>query len=219
MKSPRKPRIVEAQSAAAAVLRCPLAEIRRAKLAGCPSFRAGGRINVDTLRSWLKRHPRKQSKVVVPAAAQDDTGAASALKRLEVEEGKAYRKLQEAIGTDDEPVARSWWLRCSEQLRKHDLAVEASRRDAGDLLPRSECERVVEGFTATLGIHWRGAIENVCPRLAGVTTPAGMLAILDPIVAAALDGAANALRTRPWRGSAFPEWVTVAMQRGIDAHL
>jgi hypothetical protein len=212
--------MVETQPAAASLLGVAVAEVRRAKLAGCDAFHLGGRIDVDNLAAWLKRHPRPKlaSKVKRGEKAPQDMGAASALRRLEVEERKAYRKLQEAIGTHEEPEARDWWLRCSEQLRKHDLAVEASRREAGDLVPRSEAERVIEGFTATLGLHWLGTLESLCPKLAECASAPAVLAVIEPAVGAAIAEALNSIRSRPWKGKLFPEWVRAAMQRATGAH-
>jgi hypothetical protein len=65
-------------------------------------------------------------------------GAASALKRLETSELQAFERLQGAFARGN-PLeireARENWLRISEALRKYDLLVEQSRRDAGELVP------------------------------------------------------------------------------------
>jgi hypothetical protein len=66
-------------------------------------------------------------------------GAQHALQRLEFEESQAYQRLQHALqnGTPLEvESAQSFWLKCSEALRRLDLAVELALRDAEEQVPK-----------------------------------------------------------------------------------
>jgi hypothetical protein len=70
--------------------------------------------------------------------AEGRKGAGAALERLEHEELQAHRRLQTALSNGN-PIeidaAQSFWLRCSEVLRRLDLAVETSRREAETQVP------------------------------------------------------------------------------------
>jgi hypothetical protein len=74
-------------------------------------------------------------------------GAAAALERLEGEERQAYRRLQAALERGN-PIeiesAQNFWLRCSETLRRLDLAVEVARREAETQVPlRVACDALL----------------------------------------------------------------------------
>jgi hypothetical protein len=65
-------------------------------------------------------------------------GAAAALERLEREEEQAHRRLQAALAGGNPlsiDAAQSFWLKCSETLRRLDLAVEVARREAETQVP------------------------------------------------------------------------------------
>jgi hypothetical protein len=89
-------------------------------------------------RSVLEKIKVPAPKNVSSGASGGVAGAASALKRLETSELQAFERLQGAFARG-KPLeireARENWLRISEALRKYDLLVEQSRRDAGELVP------------------------------------------------------------------------------------
>ena len=65
-------------------------------------------------------------------------GAAAALERLEAAEESAHRRLQAALSGGDRFAiadAQDFWLKCSETLRRLDLAVETARREAETQIP------------------------------------------------------------------------------------
>ena len=69
-------------------------------------------------------------------------GAAAALERLERQEETAYRRLQVALEGGDRfqvQAAQDFWLKCSETLRRLDLAVEVARAARK---PRFHCVRL-----------------------------------------------------------------------------
>jgi hypothetical protein len=78
----------------------------------------------------------------LPAAGRK--GAAAALQRLEESEEEAHRRLQAALVRGD-PVqvaaCQDFWLKCSETLRRLDLAIEVSRR-AEETQLRFRCARL-----------------------------------------------------------------------------
>jgi hypothetical protein len=68
-----------------------------------------------------------------------ERGAAAALRRLETSEETAYRRLQVALEQGDPfaiQAAQDFWLKCSETLRRLDLAVELARRDSEEMIPK-----------------------------------------------------------------------------------
>src|SRR5262245_50798319 len=65
-------------------------------------------------------------------------GAAAALERLEASEEEAHRRLQTALVRGDAiqiAACQDFWLKCSETLRRLDLAVETARREAETQVP------------------------------------------------------------------------------------
>ena len=114
------------------------------------------------MRRWIaarKNIPRRILESVRPPKAKAGIGkvpmvvgvkgAAATLARLEAEELAAYQRLQVAIEAGDEMsirLARKGWLEVSELLRKIDMVIEDSRRQAGELIPRNLVENAVKWF-------------------------------------------------------------------------
>jgi DNA-binding transcriptional MerR regulator len=66
-------------------------------------------------------------------------GAAAALERLEETEERAHARLLKAMERGNPVVVREqqeFWLKCSETLRRLDLAVELARRNAEEQVPK-----------------------------------------------------------------------------------
>jgi len=66
-------------------------------------------------------------------------GAAAALERLEETEERAHARLLAAMqrgNASEVQDLQDFWLKCSETLRKLDLAVEMARRDAEEQVPK-----------------------------------------------------------------------------------
>jgi hypothetical protein len=67
------------------------------------------------------------------------------LQRLEQTEERAFARLTRAIEHGNEfqiKSAQEFYLRCSETLRRVDLAVEIERRNAVELIPQKQAEAV-----------------------------------------------------------------------------
>ena len=147
------------------------------------------------MRSWLlgrKNTPRatrllleaesraRRIKVARKVIATDDdsidgTGAAPALRRLELVEEQAYIRFQQAQETGDDLVelklAREAWLRIGDSLRKYDLLVEQSRRDRGELLNKGEVLTHVQNLFTTLKQAIVRTASDLALDLAATTTP------------------------------------------------
>ena len=100
-------------------------------------------------------------------------GVAPALRRLEEMEARSFGELRRAQATG-EPIAvkqaHAIWLRNGEALRKHDLAIEQSRRDAGELIPRETIERLAFELQEALAqAHF--ALQDCCLSLTGLGSP------------------------------------------------
>jgi hypothetical protein len=128
-----------------------------------------GRKNLpQATRAKLAGEARTRRAHVAAEADIDasEIGAPAALRRLEASEATAYRLLQSGIAAGDPleiKLARESWLKIGDSLRRYDLLVEKSRRDAGELVPRAEVETAVARFT-----NW---FKLACVRTASALAP------------------------------------------------
>jgi len=73
-------------------------------------------------------------------------GAAAALERLEKQEEESHRRLERARAAGDPfqiQAAQEFWLKCSETLRRLDLAVEVARRSEEEQIPLKKAQAAV----------------------------------------------------------------------------
>ena len=185
--------VVETQRAAAARLKTSLSDIRRAKNAGCIAFESGGRIRLAPLKRWLRDNPRP--RVTAQPTADLPTGAAAALRRLEEAEAKAYGLMQAATDPDARDAARREWLAVSEQLRRHDIALDMARREAGVMIPRDLVEAGLRTFLGYLRSAIADDLQAACPRVCGLNDPAAVAAVLGPITASGWQAAVDRCAT------------------------
>jgi hypothetical protein len=102
--------------------------------------------NQDTQRASDVPAPERVSSVgngeILPPAGK--RGAAAALERLEASEERAHARLEAALLRGDAvqiAACQDFWLKCSETLRRLDLAVETARREAETQVPlRTACD-------------------------------------------------------------------------------
>jgi hypothetical protein len=106
----------------------------------------------------------------VSSSVNGGSGAAAALKRLESCELQAFTRLQKALA-DGNPLmvreCRESWLKISESLRRFDLLVEASRRDAGELVPVSQVQEFIDAFIAFGAVAFAARAETLTNELCG----------------------------------------------------
>jgi hypothetical protein len=105
---------------------------------GKEKLRATDRMKLDERQAKLQTHSDHPSngETLAPIGRR---GAAAALERLELAEERAHARLEAALARG-EPVqiaaCQDFWLKCSETLRRLDLAVELARRDAEEQVPK-----------------------------------------------------------------------------------
>jgi hypothetical protein len=201
----------------------PVRRINRWKKEGCP---------FDDLASaavWITQ----RGKVKVPVLngkhhAVDTTdvvkGAAAALNRLAEEEAIAFKTFKAVVadkqaGPLEVASAREQWQELLSPLRQFDLAVEAARRDAGDLVERG----VLEAYAAGLLCHFTGAIkgmlESICNRIAGLPDADAVWQVLSKEYEKALATAIKDSCELPYAGRTAPAWLTKCIQETVGRHL
>jgi hypothetical protein len=98
-------------------------------------------------------------------------GAAAALERLEETEERAHARLLAAMQRGN-PVQvqelQDFWLKCSETLRKLDLAVEMARRDAEEQVPKRLAEQISLYISEWLRIAFAQFLSSEARSLMGI---------------------------------------------------
>lgn len=98
-------------------------------------------------------------------------GAAAALERLEATEERAHARLLTAMekGNPSQIEAlQDFWLKCSENLRKLDLAVEMARRDAEEQVPKRLAEELSLYIAEWLRIAFAQFLSSEARSLMGI---------------------------------------------------
>jgi hypothetical protein len=96
------------------------------------------------------------------------TGASAALSRLERAEADAFQAMQTALRGDDPSalkLARESWLKIGDSLRRYELAIEESRRESGQLVPRAEVEQLLGQFARWCWWTGQRFAEELATRL------------------------------------------------------
>src|SRR5262249_45539961 len=103
----------------------------------------------DQVRSNVAETGRRYPPDIVDPPGNGDLppagkrGAAAALERLECQEEESHRRLVTALAGGN-PIqiqaAQDFWLKCSEALRRLDLAVEVARRAEETQIPLRQAE-------------------------------------------------------------------------------
>lgn len=202
--------------------------IRRWRKAGAPLS------NAKAMAQWLtsRRHlPPGTSAIlfgqdaqavssIAAAAGCDPTerGAAKALHRLEEAERTTYRLLQAALKLGSAPAiktARENWLAIGDQLRQYDRQVERDRRDAGELVPRSQVERYVATFVHLFRLSIRPAVRRI---VVAMRANADDITIRETLREQLWDNALSVLAMAGSKGAAttLPGWFIAAATRDLD---
>ena len=144
------------------------------------------------------------------------TGVSFALRRLEEQEARSFGELRRAQATGD-PIqskqAHQIWLRNGEALRKHDLAIEQSRRDAGELVPRESIERLAFELQEALAqAHF--ALQDCCLSLTGLGSPVEVWTVLQKVGNAMRAGVISYLQRKRNPKFPVPAWLVKAATLG-----
>jgi hypothetical protein len=183
---------------------------------------AGGADEAEPDEAQPQRHRGTEKTNGNGEPPEGAEGAAANLKRLEQEELRLFREMEQAADAGNVVTlssARLAWLKVSESLRKADLAVEAARRDSGTLVPREDaeafvCGALVNGF-GSLG----AALEALCPRLAGLPDPQSVWGLLGAAWKQAAQSAISNAAARPYGGKNLPSWLVRAIEEAKEANL
>jgi hypothetical protein len=98
-------------------------------------------------------------------------GAAAALERLEETEERAHARLLAAMQRGNAFQVQDFqdfWLKCSETLRKLDLAVEMARRDAEEQVPKRLAEELSLYIAEWLRIAFAQFLSSEARSLMGI---------------------------------------------------
>jgi len=200
---------------------CDPHTIRRWRKAGAPLS------NEKRMRTWLagrKHLPPGTTTLIQESRAVETsnfasadqklpTGAAFALKRLEQMEARMFTQLSRAMEGGD-PIevktARESWQKVCEQLRKADLAIEQSRRDAGELVPREQVEYLAGELSLAL-YHSLWAIDDIVPLLVGLESPHDIFKVLAEVKSFAHQSIISWLQRERAPGHEIPKWLIKAV--------
>jgi hypothetical protein len=97
---------------------------------------------------------------------------AAALQRLEEIEERAHARLMRAIESGNQfqvKAAQEFYLRCSETLRRLDLAVEAERRTALEQIPRRQVAAVAIEISTLLRLSFEQFLGSESAELMATT--------------------------------------------------
>jgi hypothetical protein len=98
-------------------------------------------------------------------------GAAAALERLEATEERAHARLLTAMEKGNPfqiQELQDFWLKCSETLRKLDLAVEMARRDAEEQVPKKLAQQISLYISEWLRIAFAQFLSSEARSLMGI---------------------------------------------------
>jgi hypothetical protein len=186
---------------AAATLGLDVAVLKDAKARGCPAFRANQSVNRAVLVEWLKNDREEKAKRAAerqqarqqtpdddepPLDVEGETeGVGKAFQRLVAYEVRALKALNRAIEEGNDLVIKAKedaWLKVLRELLRYELGVEVAKRDAGELIPRSEVVDLCRAFLSWHQVGLSDAIRSAIPRIVGLTSPREVAFILDPII-------------------------------------
>jgi hypothetical protein len=98
-------------------------------------------------------------------------GAAAALERLEAQEERAHARLEAALASTNPQriaAAQDFWLKCSETLRRLDLAVEIARRNEETQIPLKVAEQTATSIAEWLRIAFLQFLSSETTSLIGI---------------------------------------------------
>jgi hypothetical protein len=165
----------------------------------------------------MEKAKRRAAELAKSIEVRLPEGAQNALRRLEQAEASAYAALQTAMQSGDLveiKAARDGWLRVGDALRKYDLAVEAIRRDAGELMPRKGLETMAHNLMFWIDHGLKAALNDCVLALQCGGDPVRIWTILDRVGRNIFDMSVAAMRTFPLHGEVAPAWLVDSAIKG-----
>lgn len=195
-----------------------------APLDDLPKFAAwlACRKNVPNSTKDSLSYPPASTPSPAPDPSDHNTGAASALRRLEAEEVSAYKRLQAAIKSNVPQLiklAREDWLKIGDSLRHYDLLVEQNRRDSGELYPRAELERILKALGWYLRMACVQASRSSAENFCGIKEPWAVDSLLTRIFNEQLLNAFAALASHSNGQLSVPGWAIKALGDDLETVL
>ena len=145
-------------------------------------------------------------------------GAAAALERLEETEERAHARLLAAMQRGNASQVQDFqdfWLKCSETLRKLDLAVEMARRDAEEQVPKRLAEELSLYIAEWLRIAFAQFLSSEARSLMGIRDVGEFKSYSIERFKAILDlTVKSSLQTR----SPIPEWAAEKVKEAWNIH-
>ena len=131
-------------------------------------LREQGKLLGTNLQSSAADSPIHPNGELAPAGKR---GAAAALDRLERQEEESHRRLERAQASGDIlaiQAAQDFWLKCSETLRRLDLAIEISRRAEETQIPLRQAEETATAIAEWLRIAFAQFLSSETQALMGI---------------------------------------------------
>jgi phage terminase Nu1 subunit (DNA packaging protein) len=116
-------RLFDSMAAAANALGLPLPVLKTAKRAGCPAFRAGGRVHSDTLKAWLADHGEAMQSLANDSPALQR----ERIRLVKAQADRLERENQMIAGTlIDVATVTAEWLKLTTEANRvlHDMLVD-----------------------------------------------------------------------------------------------
>lgn len=174
----------------------------------------------DKLANFIAAHKRvaRTDATLIPVLAslsgsniipETETGAAASLARVEKFELYYANKLIEAQQQGDrslEAICQKQFSEYAELVRKLDIAVEESRRSAGQQIPKEQILKLINRFVIASYVALKKSKQAIVPELASLTDNTKIDKLLDDTLGFVwIDGIKSML------GSDIPEWLSLAI--------
>jgi hypothetical protein len=145
-------------------------------------------------------------------------GAAAALERLEETEERAHARLLAAMqrgNASEVQDLQEFWLKCSETLRKLDLAVEMARRDAEEQVPKKLAQDISLFAAEWLRIAFAQFLSSEVRSLMGIKDVGEFKSYAIERFRGILDlTVKSSLQTR----SPIPDWAASKIREAWNVH-
>lgn len=123
---------------------------------------------------FISANPGDPDEIPDVLPPPDEQGAAAALKRLQEVEPMMFARLLAATKLNRAGLidaARDNWLKVSDALRKYEEAVELSKRDSHEQIPKSEATDALRSACDWMRLALKSWISSESPNLVALDDP------------------------------------------------